>query len=46
MNAEQVLFNLFFWNILAKIPKTEAAVQSTVLVNMFGKATPDIIDKL
>ena len=36
----------FLFDVLAPIPKIEAAVPSTVLADMFGKATSDVIRRL
>ena len=40
------LFLLLFLKIIAPIPKIEAAVPSTVLADMFGKATSDVFKRL
>ena len=40
------MFLLLFLKIIAPIPKIEAAVPSTVLADMFGKATSDVFRRL
>ena len=40
------MFLLLFLKIIAPIPKIEAAVPSTVLADMFGKATSDVFKRL
>ena len=48
MNVGEIfLFNpLFISMVLASIPKIEASVPTTVLADMFGQATPDVLKRL